>query len=75
MQGIISKDLKSSGTMPECCSRVRPARLRGRERGKERGFSLHVLQGIESTIKFVLAYVTSSSVHVQNSMNCQDALQ
>jgi hypothetical protein len=36
MQGIISKDFKSSRTMPECCSRVRPARLRGRERDKER---------------------------------------
>jgi hypothetical protein len=33
---MISKDLKISGTMPECCYRVRPARLRGRERGKER---------------------------------------
>lgn len=36
LESIISKDLKSSGTMPECPSRVRPARLRGRERGKER---------------------------------------
>jgi hypothetical protein len=36
MEGIISKDLKSSGIKPECCSRVRPARLGGRGRGKER---------------------------------------
>jgi len=35
LESIISKDLKSSGTMQECPSRVRPARLRGRERGKE----------------------------------------
>jgi hypothetical protein len=26
-------------------------------------------------IKFILAYVTSSSMNIQNSMNCQDALQ
>jgi hypothetical protein len=29
LESIISKDLKSSGTMPECPSRVRSAGLRG----------------------------------------------
>jgi hypothetical protein len=36
LESVISKDLRSSGTMPECPFRVRPARLRGRERDKER---------------------------------------
>lgn len=34
-----------------------------------------MLPGTESTIKFVPAYLTRSSLNIQNIVNCQDTIQ